>query len=81
MRGKELKGNERIGFVHKLCPRWYRPGTAEAMWYLLAPAKSFSKRSFRRYPGERGGIFFCRYSEGRQPIHFLKAFEKTNAFW
>jgi hypothetical protein len=24
--------------------------------------------------------FFRRYSEGRQPIHLVKAFEKTNGF-
>ena len=25
--------------------------------------------------------FFRRYSEGRQPIHLVNAFEKTNGFW
>jgi hypothetical protein len=25
--------------------------------------------------------FFRRYSDGRQPIHFVNALEKTNGFW
>jgi hypothetical protein len=25
--------------------------------------------------------FLRRYSDGRQPIHFVNAFEKTNGFW
>ena len=34
-------------------------------------------------PGSHPGDFnfFRRYSEGRQPIHLVKALEKTNGFW
>jgi len=45
---------------------------------------SLSEMSPDRHPSKRVKIihylanFFRRYSDGRQPIHLVKAFEKTN---
>ena len=36
---------------------------------------------FGRMPAHALLNFLRRYSEGRQPIHFVNAFENTKGFW